>query len=86
MNIHGKKNDGGRNVRVTSLLQGLVAEFLRSEANPDPLITVTHVNVAPDMKKATVFISVLPSDREDDALIFLKRKGKDVRNFVKKKS
>lgn len=78
--------DGGRNVRVTSLLEELVANFLRNEANTDPMITVTHVSPSPDLKKATVYVSVFPDGREEDALIFLKRKGSALRDEVKHKA
>lgn len=78
--------DGGRNIRVTALLEELVATFLRSEANTDPLITVTHVTPTPDLKKATVYVSVFPETRENDALAFLKRKGSDLRGEVKRKA
>ena len=86
MHQHLDQNTRGRNVRVTSLLQELVAEFLRAESNTDPLITVTHVEASPNLKHATVFLSVFPEQREEDALIFLKRKGGDLRGFVKRKT
>lgn len=78
--------DGGRNVRVTSLLEALVANFLRDEANAEPMITVTHIELSPDLKRATVYVSIFPDGREEDALVFLKRKGGDLRNVVKQKA
>ncbi len=75
-----------RHTRVASLLRELVAAYIQQEANADPLITVTHVTTSPDYRKATVFFTTVPDGREDDALIFLKRAGGDLRGFVKKKS
>ena len=72
-----------RTDRVTSLMRQLAATFIRNEANADPLITVTDVDVSPDLKQATVFVSVFPEAQEADALIFLKRKGGALRSFVK---
>ena len=75
-----------RSTRVIALLQELAAEFLRQEANTDPMITVTNVTTSPDFRKATIFVTVYPEGRDEDALIFLKRKGKEFRDFVKKKA
>jgi len=73
-----------RTDRITSLLRELTANFIRNEANTPPLITVTNANISPDLKNATILISVFPEDREADALIFLKRKGGDLRSYAKK--
>jgi ribosome-binding factor A len=75
-----------RHDRVRSLLSEIVATFIRNEANPNPLITVTSMNVAPNYRNVTVFITTIPNGGEEDALIFLKRKGGDLRGFVKKHS
>src|SRR3989338_3309522 len=72
-----------RTDRVTSLMRQLAATFIRNEANASPLITVTDVDVSPDLKRAIVFVSIFPEAQEADALIFLKRKGGALRSFVK---
>ncbi len=73
-----------RMIRITALIQEKIATFIREEANTDPLITVTSINVSPDMKNATVFITTIPDGREEDALIFLKRHGKTIRKKLMK--
>jgi len=75
-----------REDRVHSLLLAVVTEFIRNEANTDPLITVTRITTSPDYKKATVYFTTIPDGRDEDALIFLKRHGGALRAFVKKKS
>lgn len=75
-----------RHERVISLLQELTATFIQHEANTDPLITVTRVTVSPDFRKATIHFTTLPEGREEDALIFMKRSGRELRDFIKKKS
>jgi len=75
-----------RHDRVHSLLLSIVAEFIRNEANTNPLITVTRVQTSPDYKNATVYFTTLPDGREEDALIFLKRSGGALRGYIKKKS
>lgn len=75
-----------RHNRVESLLRELVAEYIKNEANTDPLITVTHVTTSPDYRRVTVFFTTIPDGKEQDALIFLKRAGSDMRGYVKRKS
>ena len=64
----------------------LIASFIREEANPNPLITVTNLIITPNYREVTVFITTIPDGKEHDALIFLKRKGTDLRTYVKKHS
>ncbi len=64
----------------------VVATFIRNEANQTPLITVTNINTSPDYKNVTVFFTTIPDGGEGDALIFLKRKGSDLRTYIKKHS
>jgi ribosome-binding factor A len=75
-----------RHLRVESLIRELVASYIQQEANTDPLITVTHVTTSPDYRRITVFFTTIPDGREEDALIFLKRAGGDIRGFIKKRS
>lgn len=75
-----------RDQRAEAIIRALAASFIQQEANPDPLITVTRVDRARDGRNATVFISVFPEAREADALVFLKRKGNEFRDFVKRGS
>jgi ribosome-binding factor A len=72
--------------RITSLLRELAATFIQSEANPQPLITVTGADISSDLKHATVLVSVFPEAQEQDAIVFLKRKGGDFRAFVKQRA
>ena len=75
-----------RHDRMKSLLMEQVASFIRLEANPNPLITVTNLTVSPDYRYVTVFITTIPDGGEADALIFLRRKGRDMRHYIKKHS
>ena len=75
-----------RHDRVKSLITELVAEFIRDEANTDPLITVTNLDISPDYRHVQVYVTTLPEDRQNDAVIFLKRKGGELRTLVKRKS
>lgn len=75
-----------RHDRVRSMLSEVVAAFIRQEANQNPLITVTKMTVSPNYRDVTVFFTTIPDGKEDDALIFLKRKGGELRAYIKKHS
>ncbi len=74
-----------RNIKVANQIKELAAEFLGRENNRTSLITVISCNTSPDLKKATIFITVLPDIKEHDALDFAKRKRAEIREFLKKK-
>ena len=73
-----------RNEKVANLIKELSAQFLERENNRTSLVTVMSASVSPDLKRATVFITVLPSSKEHDALDFAKRKRPELRDFLKK--
>ena len=73
-----------RNEKVANLIKELGAQFLERENNRTSLITVTSCNTSPDLKRATLFITVLPDEKEKDALSFVKRRRSDLRDFLKK--
>lgn len=75
-----------RNERALSILMEQVANFVRDEANTDPLITVTRIDASPDMKRAIVMITAFPTERENAAVIFMKRKGTELRHYIMKNS
>lgn len=60
------------------------ARFISEESNRQSLITVTHADVSPDSKNATIYISVLPESEEEAALHFLKRLRGEFRGAVMK--
>jgi len=73
-----------RNEKIANCLKELTAEFLGRENNKTSLITVTSATCSPDLKRATIFITVFPTDKEKPALEFTKRKRKELREFFKK--
>ena len=75
-----------RHIRVASLIAEFAASFIQREANTDPMITVTRVTTSPDYKNVTIFFTTIPDGRDEDALIFLKRSGRELRQYIKKKS
>ncbi len=73
-----------RNEKVANFIKELGAKFLEREGNRTSLITVTNCTVSPDLKQATLFISVLPVSKENAALGFAKRNRGELRNYIKK--
>ena len=73
-----------RNEKMANLIKELSAQFLNRENNKTSLITITSCSTSPDLKRATIFVTVLPDSKEHDALDFLKRKRGDLRDFLKK--
>lgn len=61
-----------RTERVNGLLQQVISELLRREVK-DPrisgIVTITEVDVSPDLRRAKVFVSVLGSDEEKAATL-----------------
>jgi len=75
-----------RKTKVAQQIKELAAAYIQQEANADPLITVTSIDVSPDLRRAIIFITTIPDGREDVALVFLKRSATDMRNYLKRKA
>ena len=73
-----------RNEKVANYIKERAAEFLGRENNRTSLITVTSATCSPDLKRATVFITIFPVLKEKNALQFAKRKREELREFLKK--
>jgi ribosome-binding factor A len=78
--------NGDRHEQVANLIKEYAAKYIAAEANTDPLITVTGTKISSDYRNATIFITTLPEGREQDAIIFLKRHGREMRRFVMKQT
>lgn len=64
----------------------MAGEFLARESNRTSLITVTRADMSPDLKRGTIYISVLPESEEKKALEFAKRNLSEFREYVRSKS
>lgn len=73
-----------RNKKVANQIKEFAATFLGRENNKTSLLTVTSCTVSPDLKRATIFITVFPTSKEINVLGFVKRRLKDLREFLKK--
>ena len=81
------KKGQGRPQRLGDLIQREVAELIRLEVR-DPrvgMITITSVDVSPDMSHAKVFFTVLEKDRLQDTLAGLGRSAGFLRSQLAKR-
>jgi ribosome-binding factor A len=72
--------------QLTEAIAHHAADFLVRESSHQSLITVTRAELSPDLKEATIFLSVLPESAERTALAFAKRERSAFRDYVKAKS
>jgi ribosome-binding factor A len=73
-----------RTEKVANLIKELSAQFIERESNGTSLVTVTYATCSPDLKRATIFITVFPEDKEKAALDFAKRNRGELRDYLKK--
>src|SRR5258708_5604541 len=72
-----------RHDRLQEALREVAAEFLVREANRNTLVTVTRAMLTEDMKRVTIYITVLPESGEQPALDFANRNRTELREFFK---
>lgn len=68
--------------QMTEVVAHTAAEFYARESNGTSLITVTRADVSSDLKRATIFLSVLPVTAEEQALAFAKRTRTELKQFM----
>ncbi len=80
-------NDSRRQSKVAEEIAHRAGEFLvRYVRAGGSLVTVTHADIAPDLKKVTIFVSVLPKSHEEESLRMLKRLRTDFHDYLKAKT
>jgi ribosome-binding factor A len=71
-----------RETKILEEIAHVAADFLARESNRKSLITVTRAELSPDMKRAIIYISVMPREAEEQALNFTKRMRSDFRKYL----
>lgn len=77
---------GKRELQVSQKIAQLAGEFFAREGGVKALITVTHADIAPNFKNATIYLSVLPNTHESEVMKFAKRSRSDFREYMKEHS
>lgn len=72
--------------RVKEIIRHKASEFLERESSNNALITVTNITLTENGKKALISFTVFPTDKENGALDFAKRKRSDFRDFLKRET
>lgn len=72
-----------RTDQVADQLMHIAADFFARESNRQSLITVTRASVTPNLRSATIYFTVLPFDKAEQALSFAKRMRTDFRTYMK---
>ena len=68
--------------KVASLISRFAAEYFNLESNKDSLITVTRTDVLDRGRRALVYFTALPKEKEEAVLEFAKRRKRDFRQFI----
>jgi len=72
-----------RTAKKEEQIREIAARFIERESNKSALLTVTRVVLDAKGRRATIYLSVLPTSGEDSALNFLKRKRPELREAMK---
>ncbi len=75
--------NANRTERLEGVFRQYAAEYLARNAGPGSLITVTRVSVSANEKFATIYITVLPVEKEEAALGFARRNVHDLKSYLR---
>ena len=77
-----------RQEKIDSFLKGAAASFIerRIGANSGAIISVIKIKTSKDLRKAKIFVSIFPEDKEKEILPLLRKNLSDLRDCVKSQS
>ena len=70
-----------RDEKLKDLIKNTAADFMQKQSNYTSLITITDVSLSDRGKRARIFFTVLPVEKEKAALDFAKRMRAEFQNF-----
>ena len=74
-----------RDEKASSLLVKFAAEYFMIESSKDSLITVTRAEMLDRGRRAMIYFTALPVEKEKAALEFARRRRNDFRIFIMSK-
>jgi len=80
-----KREKSQRQKKIQELIRQLASDFIAGETNTTSLITITSVDISPNLASCDIFVTVFPEESTDSALNFLKRKRPDLKKYIKSK-
>lgn len=69
--------------RAEQLLREIAADFVERHSNRTSLITVTGIDLAPDMAHAVILLSVMPEEKAHQVVEATNRWKHEFRDYVK---
>ncbi len=79
------KGPSQRQTKVSLEILALVQDFFQRESSGLSLMTITRCEVSPDMRQGTIYMTVIPVEKEQAALDFARRMRTDMRKYVMKR-
>ena len=73
-----------RQEKVSGIIKEIAASHIGRETNKTSVITVTDASISSDLKRATIYITVLPEEKEEFALNFVRRNLGRIRDELKR--
>lgn len=74
-----------RQLKISEELKKVAQDFFQRNTNGAAMITVTSADISKDLRKANIFITVLPREKEKSATDFAKRMRTEMRTEIKKR-
>ena len=74
-----------RQKKVQELIRQIASDFISRETNATSLITITSVDISPNLSSCDLFVTVFPEESTESALNFLKRKRPELKQYIKSK-
>lgn len=71
-----------RQQKIANLIQELAAQFFEREKERDILITVTRADVSSDLKNASIYVTVMPEEKEEEIFGWIQSSLKDLRRYL----
>lgn len=73
-----------RQEKMSKEMTRVASTFISENSNRSSLITITRTDISPDFKNITFYVSILPVDTQETAILFLNRKRSDLKHYLKK--
>jgi ribosome-binding factor A len=83
MKLDPDKTPTKKDERIREIVRELAMQFIQRESNQSSLITVTDVMLGDRGKRSTILFTVLPENKQDIALDFLKRQRGDFQEYAR---
>lgn len=85
MNIKQLKPKSERQLQIEGEILKIAQNFFQRESSGSSIITVTEIDIAPNLENCLIKFRVLPDTKEKAALEFAKRMRPELREDIKKK-